>query len=238
MRGMCLLMLLLVAGCATKKHAEDQPATAVWDGEGIVFETTRPENSAVDGAIAADLTLVELDEAVAKDLLGIANPGDISPRSFRQPMGEIAGVNACYGYGRVLARANVALKPNEAATWQWKTEHVYLQDWKLDGQSTSPVFSSVSDGVEAKLTFTPIDIGDSIKLESVSSQVAVPMQDFTTSLRTGTAVKIQMPNVAVVERVGMETLQPDETAMFQLSRAAHHDGARIRLLFVRLVATE
>jgi hypothetical protein len=238
MRGMCLILLVFVAGCASHRPTEDQPASVYLGSEGLVYETTRPAGPAVDGRVTADLTLVDLDEALARGLLGVASSSDISPQSFREPIGEVAAVNACYGHGRVLARSSIAVKPNEEARWQWSMEHVYLQDWKLDGESKSPLFSTVTDGVDAKLTFMPVNVGDSIKLESVSSQVAWPMQDFTTSVGTGARVKIQIPNLAVVERVGTETLQPGETAMFQLSRAAHEDGARIRLLFVRLVVAE
>jgi hypothetical protein len=238
MRGLCLLMLVLVAGCATRKHAEDQPAVTYLGDEGLVYETTRPASPAVQGHVGADLTLVELSESLAKELFGITGPNDIAPRSFRKPMGEIAAVNACYGHGRVLARESVALKPGEESAWQWSVEQAYLKDWKLEGQSISPLFTTVTNGVEAKLTVTPMNGGNSIKLQSISSQVAAPMQDFTTNFGNAGAVKIQIPYLAIVERVGTETLRPGETAMFQLSRAACEDHFRIRLLFVRLIAAE
>jgi hypothetical protein len=236
MRGLILSMLVLVAGCATKKHAEDQPATAYWDGQGIVYETARPAASVVQGNVTAELTLVELDEAVARELLGIAYPADIAPKSFRQPMGEIAAVNACYGYGRLLARPSIELKPDVDTNWQWNLEHVYLHDWKHE--SKIPVFEVLNEGVDATLKLTPSGSGDSISLKSVSAQLALPIQEFTNGTEVANTVTIQLPDMKVVERVGTETLNPGETAMFQLGRAPFEDRYRIRLLFVRLVAAE
>jgi hypothetical protein len=239
MRGTCLLLLVLLSACAMRsKQAADLPAEVSYGGEGLVYETPRPASASAPGTVRADLTLLELDAALAQELLGIEAATDIAPRSFTKPMGEIAAVNACFGGGRVIVRPSIEVKPNTEASWQWSVEHVYVQDWKLEGDAASPVFGTITEGVELKLTFMPVNIGDSIKLESVSTQIAAPIQTFTTTLGPANSVKIQMPHVLIAERVGTETLRPGETAMFQLSRAGYEDGTRIRLLFVRLVAAE
>ncbi|MCA8919073.1 MAG: hypothetical protein KDB32_08335 [Planctomycetes bacterium] len=229
MRGLCVIVLALLAGCAatdTRENGDEQPA--LWKGEGLVYETTRGSPLIPEpGTYAADLTLVELDADVAAELLGIEEATDIAPRSFRNAMGEIAAVNACYGHGRLITRPNVTLKPGEATSWKWSVTHEYLQDW--DGDMSTPIFGALEEGVSAQITVQVVDEAFAIKLETTSSQLASPMADFTAG-NTGQAVKIQIPELSVIQRVATETVRVGETAMFQLSRA----GSRVRLLFVRL----
>jgi hypothetical protein len=235
MRGVCLIGLVLLAGCASSRTAEqDQPAQVSWDGEGLVYATARPEPVEVENVRRADLTLVELDAAFAEKLLGIEGPSDIAPRSFHEPMGEIAAVNACYGHGRLLARPTIDLQ-DEPAPWRWAVEHIYLQDWMQAGEGFSPVFATLLSGVDGTISVSDSKGLVNVVVDLTSSHLAEPIQRFTTGLDEHTTVSIQIPLVNQVHRVGTETVNPGETVMFQLSRAPHEDGSRIRLLFVRLI---
>jgi hypothetical protein len=218
---------LLACACATQRP---EPATPpIWTGEGIEYELTRPEPSA---GLTADLTLVELDEACAKTLLGIEDATDIAPRSFKQPMGEIAAVNALEGHGELLDRPSLELIVGEVS-YVFSREHLYLREWSGETRNSSPLFETVGEGVACTLKVVEVAGGRSITLESVSAQMNWPMVVFIeTPPLQGHPVRV--PEVRAVERVGTETLRPGETAMFQLSRASHEDTTRIRLLFVRL----
>ncbi|MCZ7605994.1 MAG: hypothetical protein M5U25_07910 [Planctomycetota bacterium] len=222
-----ILLLALLAGCATQRP---EPATPpIWTGEGIEYELTRQEPAAV---LTADLTLVELDEACAKSLLGIEDHTDIAPRSFKQPMGEIAAVNAMEGHGELLARPSLALAGGDVS-YEFSREHLYLREWSGDTRNSSPLFETITEGVVCTLKVAEVNGGRNVTLESVSAQMNRPITRFIeTPPIQGHPVNV--PEISAAERVATETLRPGETAMFQLSRASYEDTTRIRLLFVRL----
>lgn len=222
-----ILLLALLAGCATQRLEPEAPP--IWTGEGVEYELTRPEPSA---GLTADLTLVELDEACARTLLGIEDATDIAPRSFKQPMGEIAAVNAFEGHGELLDRPCLELAGGEVS-YEFSREHLYLREWSGETRNSSPLFETVTEGVVCTLKVAEVAGGRNVTLESVSAQMNRPVVMFIeTPPLQGHPVRV--PEVSAAERVGTETLRPGETAMFQLSRASNYDSTRIRLLFVRL----
>ncbi|MCA8937234.1 MAG: hypothetical protein KDB68_13630 [Planctomycetes bacterium] len=231
MRGLCVIVLALLAGCAaTGKGAKPEAETVgIWKGKGLEYETTRGSPLIPEpGSYAADLTLVELDADVAAELLGIEEATDIAPRSFRNAMGEIAAVNALDGHGELLDRPSVELVGGEVS-YVFSREHLYLQEWSGETRNSSPLFETVGEGVVCRLRVSEVDGGRCITLESVSSQMSWPIEEFIeTPPLQGHAVRV--PEVRATERVGTETVRVGETAMFQLGRA----GSRLRLLFVRL----
>ncbi|MCA8915922.1 MAG: hypothetical protein KDB90_10965 [Planctomycetes bacterium] len=246
---LCLIMLLAFAGCATTgntaatggEDARLDDGYPLWDGNGLKYVTTRPSNfkPGAGAGEVADITLLDLDSDTAEQLMGILGPTDIAPRSFSSAMGEIAAVNASWGHGTLLDRPRVDVEFGSETPYVWKRELIYLQDWHAsrDGD-LSPLFDELTEGVDGKLTFSKAGDGVSIKADFASSQVVQPVADVAVELVPGKGVKIQVPELVVVQRVATETILPGETAVFQLSRSAHDDGTRIRLLFVRLRSSD
>lgn len=235
MRLIWIAWLALLAGCATTQGSAETVKLR-YSGDGLDYSVARPIDYRPDGT-TADLTLVELDAAFAEDLLYIDGHTDIAPRAFRNAMGEIAAVNATYGHGALLARATIRLNDKGPTQWEWGVEQPYLQDWS-GKENFTPTFNSIWNGVECELGIEQTKGGLTCVAKTTSSQLALPVAEFTTCTATGTEVKIQIPELSVVERVATEFLQPGETAMFQLSRAPYEDGERIRLLFVRVVTLD
>lgn len=229
MRGVCCIVALaFLAGCGSVPIGEGEAIT--YSGDGLEYSVVRPNAERPNG-LSADLTLVDLDAELADELLYIDGPTDIAPRSFRNAMGEIAAVNASYGHGKLLSRTTIPVSAAQTLQWEWSVEYPYLQDWA----GFSPVFGTVADGVTCEFEVNAVSKGYSLMSRSISSQLAFPIADFTTTLELSTPLKIQIPELSVIERVGTENVALGETAMFQLSRATHGDGERIRLMFVRLV---
>ncbi|MCB9893805.1 MAG: hypothetical protein H6839_05130 [Planctomycetes bacterium] len=241
----CTAVVLLSVGCAatqgTAASAEPDGTLdegyPLWDGQGMVCKITRPDRlePGPDLGLVVDLTLLEIDAVAAKELLGIEGPTDIAPRRFSAPMGEIAGVNCAYGHGRVVDRPSMRLKDGVETLYEWQQRSLYLQDWELEeGGRASPVFGELTEGVNGKfLGKLAGDGGMQIQADFSSAQLVRPMKHFSTKLQAGKEVRIQIPELAVVHRVATETIQPGETAMFQLSRVENDDGSLLRLLFVR-----
>lgn len=238
MRGLCILLLAVTAGCATtntQPSGNDQPR--VWDGEGLDYATTRPAPDKLQaGAVVVDLTLVDLDEDVAAELLGTEQESDIAPRVFKSAMGEIAAVNACYGFGRLLSRPSVVVKPGEDIPFEWTRTFVYLMDWRVGNETISPLFSNLEEGVVGKLHVEARNGAWSVSSELTTGVVLRPFKLFQTALADGAPVAIEAPELAVMTRVAVETIRPGETAMFQLGRVSDDEGGRVRLLFVRIDA--
>lgn len=229
--------LALLAGCASTSVPEaeaDQTASASWDGRGLDYATTRPAVLvAPPGSVVADLTLVDLDAAVAEKLLGIEGANDIDSRSYREAMGEIAATAACVGNGELLDRPGIAARIGEAERYEFKRETPYLKDWEIASESASPTFGTCTDSAVCNLKVSDADGAYNVQVDSLSSQLAQPIGTFTTS-GAGPPLTIQTPTTSVMRRLAVETIRPGETAMFQLGRGPHGDGTRIRLLFVRI----
>ncbi|MBK8205474.1 MAG: hypothetical protein IPK87_01650 [Planctomycetes bacterium] len=238
MRGLCVIVLGVLGACASTppmpEVEAEKPANVVWDGRGLDYATTRPALLiAPPGSVIADLTLVDLDAAVAEKLLGIESATDIDSRSYREAMGEIAATTACVGNGELLDRPGIAARIGEAELYEFKRETPYLKDWELASKTASPKFGICIDGAVCKLKVSDADGAFNVQVDSVSSQLAQPIGTFTTS-GAGPSLTIQTPTTSVMRRLAVETIRPGETAMFQLGRGAHSGGTRIRLLFVRI----
>jgi hypothetical protein len=236
MRGMCLIVLVLAAGCATSQQGEDT-AELYWDGAGLEYDVTRPP-APLQGSVQADVTLLEMDVPAADKLFGMGGSDDISPKSFREPMGEIAAVNACYGHGRVIGRTTVWITLGGEVRLEYIWDNIYLRDWEGRPEAPTPLFDVYSEGVEGKLKLFEVKGGVNIVVDAVSSHGGWPILDIETSTGVANRVKIQLPELSITQRVGTETVALNETAMFQLSRARYGEGNRIRLLFVRLRGAE
>jgi len=227
-----IIVAALLAGCAARNtHIDDLEVQPLYDGEGLRYEVTRP-GDAPHGAITVDLTLVELDLSLAETLLGIGEPSDIAPRSYRKAVGEIAAVHACNGHGRLLTRPTLSVKEGEETPYQFLREFVYLSRWEASDGGKSPLFDTCIEGVDGKLVLRKVEGGMAIQLDSASAHMAWPLVEFKTN--PGPPDPVTIAELVYAQRVATETVGPGETAMFQLSRAPFGDGTRIRLLFVRL----
>ena len=237
MRGVCFAVLLCcLIGCAAVPESERQHEEMRYAGEGLDYGVSRPLDERPDG-MNLDLTLLDLDAEVAEGMLYIEGHTDISPRAFNNAMGEVAAVNAAYGHGDLLARETIAIEPNKTVRWQWGVDVPYLQDW--DGEADwSPVFGSLKNGVSCEFEVQSMKGAHSVIARTAASHLAQPIDSLTTSLGEGLRVQVQLPELSMMERAATESVNPGETAMFQLSRANHHGRERIRLLFVRVVTLD
>jgi hypothetical protein len=242
-----MILVVLLAGCGVSREsrlAQAEERVAKSADLAPVTETGGLET----GTLAIDYVLIDLDADAAQRLLGIDSPSDISPRTFKQPMGELIAVEVFEGeIGRVLDAGRWSAPPDQRVDINVVRRIPYLRDYRCRGAGTKsdpyhgdgvPVLDALDVGVTGALRAAKADVRYSLNLETDSAQLLEPMPRFTTSLGLGNLVFIHIPELIKVHRVAAETVQPGETAMFQLSRAGNRESARVRLLFVRVATPE
>jgi hypothetical protein len=235
-----MILVVLLAGCGVSREsrlAQAEERVAKSADLAPVTETGGLE----PGTLAIDYVLIDLDADAAQRLLGIDSPSDISPRTFKQPMGELIAFEVFEGeIGRVLDAGRWPARGDDPVQISSVRRVAYLGDWHSEGArgGNTPVLDAVDEGISGELQATEVGTGYSLNLETDSAQLLEPMARFTTSLGLGNLVFIHIPELMKVHRVAAETVQPGETAMFQLSRAGNRESARVRLLFVRVATPD
>jgi hypothetical protein len=219
---------LLLAGCAASPEHEAYPE-ALFSGA-LDFERALPVQAASAGWVNADVTLVDLDEKAARQLLGIEEANDIAPRAFAKPVAEQAAAIALwYGAGEVHSHQAMSLQLGNSAPLELKRELVSVTSRESGGHA----LQSRTVGIWGDVRISAASLGGWTIQADLHSVQPGGGQTFTTSFGKD-VVKVPIAEVVQVHRVAVETVGPGETAVFQLSRAMHGDTARIRLLFVRI----
>jgi len=226
--------LLFLCAC----QASPKQDIGRYQGE-LDYALARPRDSDAlrNASLLADCTVIDLDDAQAETLLQRTGLSDIQPRVYRDAVGEWwAALALAEGKGEVIGRFTLAPVVGKATEFSTLCEHHYLQDWQAGQQGATPLVRSLNHGVQGRLTVNRQTDGTfNLQVETTSDQLAWPVQ----KLLSGHGITVHLvaaPEVARQQRLAAQAVKPGETAVFQLGRAAWHEGFRTRLLCVRLEA--
>ncbi|MCA8911153.1 MAG: hypothetical protein KDB82_05590 [Planctomycetes bacterium] len=246
MRGLCIALCALLAGCAAqqpKPDADDGPAISANRFDQLDYATLRgddvadPAPDSPNPTLRLDLTLLEVDRALALEVLGLPDTHKFDPVSSREPVGEILAVRLLEeDRGEILSRPSYWLG-NEPIQLNLQRSRYYLRDWELEGDTATPVIDKWREGVIGSVTVAQAGDSYSVSVETTSAQSVHPMPIFYAGTGPGSTVKIQIPELVSVKRVAVESIRRGETAAYFLSQAAYDETTRVRMLFVRLQDT-
>lgn len=240
----CVVVVVVIgvfsAGCASneKKIGEPEP----FNPPPMDYDTARGSDAAEpeEGKwLRADVTLLDLDGESAREMFGLEDPSDIAPRSYDWPAGELAALSAVTTEtGEVYQRPSFWADGDAEFELTHRSTHFYVADYEMtNGREFTPVLDEYRNVVDGTINVEDLGDGRFNVTAEFDVQFAGNIQEFTTSLGSAHVATIQIPGVARAQRLGVESLKPGRTAMFQLARLDSGDEALYRLLFVRLVDT-
>lgn len=237
------LLALVCGGCATQRSPAIKAIDAAAFCEanaGLDYAACRPRNTEeqLKAALIADITLMDLEEATARRMLDLRGAADISPRAYKEPLGEaLAAFIGMNDAGEVLLRPSLAIAPGKPLAVEYNRDFAWLADYRPvadDKGAPTAVVSGMWIGARMTLEVTTqADGSHQITLNSESVQMMQPVPTFTTSIGPGRAVSIQTPQVANQKRVATQDVKLSETAVFLLS-AVQGENPVVRMLCVRL----
>lgn len=241
--GALTLFLACLTGCASTGDPEPRPAAEpqTFTPPEMDYQAARGEYVAepVEGKwLRADVTLVDLDGESAREMFGLDDPSDIAPRSYDWPAGEIAAVQAVrHEHSELLARPSFRVDGETTHVLDHVRSSFYVADVvAAESDSVTPVLDEYRDVVDGSIKVEKLGNGRFNVTADINTQLAGEPRLLMLRGR-GAGAFVQTPHFARSQRLGVESVRPGRTAMFQLARLETQGRVIHRLLFVRLVDT-
>jgi len=220
----------LIAGCTTSRQAESAAATPepVYAYKYFNYDMLRGHAIAQPRAgvrYRLDMTLLDIDEDLVLEFLGLDENHELEPVTGAQPYGEALAMKAMVqDKGEVLKRPSAWAEDSPVEVRYDGQRFVIAESLYIHGTLTPLNIFGWMERAYATVSVAAADDGrHSISVESRSAHTPWPIMSFVSGTSPHVVV-VSIVDQTVEEGTALAHVSPGESVVFFLSRAEFHGG--------------